>query len=475
MEKQNRFNKRFKRGSYSSVLSLIVIVLVIVGNLLIGELPDRYTELDVSGSSLYEISEQTKEVVKGLKEDVTIYLIAQKGSENGILKEFLNRYEELSGHIKVKQVDPVENPSFTTKYSGSTVYENSLIVESKKRYKVVGYYDIYQSSYAGSDSNGEAVYTTEFAGEGQLTSAIGYVVTDTLPTLYTLNGHGEMTLPDSLKSSINQENIAVESLNLITKGSIPENCDGIFIISPQRDLTENEKTMLTEYMNGGGKMFLISDYVAEEMPNLTSLLASYGLETKKGVVLEGDSNHYIQQNYYMVPDYISHTITEPMQTNDIRCLAITAQALQETEGNKDATISWLLQTSEKAFNKEEIVDSGSLVQTDEDEVGSFYLGAVSKKGSGENESAVVALTTSSFVDESVNNYIAGGNYDLVINAIGWLCEHEEAITIHTKNLDTEYIALNASHVIIWSVVLVVVIPLLLLVTGVVIWIVRRRH
>lgn len=475
MEKKNSFNKRFKRGSYSSVLTLIVIVAVIVANLLIGELPDRYTELDVSGKKLYEISEQTEKLVKGLEEDVTIYLVAQEENENAIIKEFLNRYEELSGHIKVKYVDPVENPSFTTKYSSNTVYENSLIVESEKRYKIVGYYDIYQSSYAGTDSNGEAVYSTEFAGEGQLTSAIGYVVTDNLPTLYTLNGHGEVTLPEALTSTINQENIATEGLNLITQGSIPENCDGIFIVSPQRDLTENELNMLTEYMNGGGKLFLISDYVAEEMPNLKSLMASYGLAVKDGIVLEGDSNHYIQQNYYVVPDYVSHTITEPMQESGIRCLAITAQALVETQENAEAQISWLLQTSEKAFNKAEIVDSSSLVQTDEDEVGSFYLGAVSQKGSGESTSAMVVLTTSSFIDEDVNSYIAGGNYDLVINAIGWLCEHEEAITIHTKNLDTEYIALNANQVIIWSIVLVIAIPLILLITGIVIWIVRRRR
>ena len=475
MEKKNSINKRFKRGSYSSVLTLIVIVAVVVANLLIRELPARYTELDVSGRSLYQISEQTKEVLEGLTEDVTIYLVAQKGNENAIIEEFLSRYQELSGHIKVQNVDPVDNPAFTTKYSSSTVYENSLIVESEKRYKIVSYYDIYQSSYAGRDSNGEAVYSTEFAGEGQLTSAIGYVVTDNLPVLYTLNGHGEITLPEDLTENIKRENIAVEGLNLITQGSVPEDCDGIFIVSPQRDLTEGERDMLAGYMENGGKLFVIDDYAVVEKPNLKSILASYGLETKEGVVIEGDAAYYIQENYYMVPDYVAHTITEPMRGSNIRCLAIAAQALVETEGNTDAQVSWLLQTSDKAFNRENPVDAESMKQTDEDETGIFYLGAVSKKGSGEQESALVALTTSAFVDSEVNAYIAGGNYDLVINAIGYLCEHEEAITIHTKNLDTEYIAINANQVVVWSILLVIAIPLILLIAGVVIWVIRRRR
>lgn len=478
MEKKNGFNKRFKRGSYSSVLTLIVVVAVVAANLLIGELDGIYTEFDVSGKKLYEISDQTREVLEGLKEDVTIYLVAQEENVNSILEEFIGRYGELSGHIKIQHIDPVENPSFTTKYSSSRIYENSLIVESGKRHKVVGYYDIYQSSYAGTDSSGEAVYSTDFAGEGQLTSAIGYVVTDNLPTLYVLNGHGEMTLPDALTGSITQENIAVGELNLITQGSVPENCDGIFIVSPQRDLTEQEGELLSGYMEQGGKLFLIRDYVSEKLPNLESLMASYGLQVKEGIVLEGDASHYIQQNYYTVPDYVSHAITEPMISSNIRCLAITGQALMETPENqesKEAQISWLLQTSDKAFNKEKIVDSSSMVQTEEDETGSFYLGAVSKKGSGENESAMAVLTTSSFVDETVNAYIAGGNYDMLINTIGWLCEHEEAITIHTKNLDMEYIAINANQVIVWSIVLVIAIPLLLLTAGVVIWVVRRRR
>jgi ABC-2 type transport system permease protein len=243
-------------------------------------------------------------------------------------------------------------------------------------------------------------------------------------------------------------------------------------------LTEAELEKLNAYMEQGGRLFLIQDYVAEDLPNLKSLVASYGLSIKEGIVLEGDSGYYIQQNYYMVPDYVNHSITKPMIDSAIRCLAITAQAVEETEENQEsgeAEISWLLQTSEKAFNKAEIVDSSSLVQQDSDPVASYYLGAVSQKGSGENASALAVLTTSSFIDEDVNTYIAGGNYDLVINIIGFLCDHEEAITIHTKNLDTEYIAISANQVVIWSIVLVIALPVLLLAAGIIIWAVRRRR
>ncbi len=469
-------NKRFKRGSYSSILTLVVIVVVVAANLLIAELPAKYTELDVSGTSLYEISDRTKALLSDLEEDITIYLVAQSGGEDRIIEELLERYQELSGHIRVEHRDPVDNPSFITKYTDETVYENSLVVESEKRFKIVSYYEIYQSYYAGQDANGEAVYSQTFAGEGQLTSAIGFVVTDNLPTFYTLSGHEEWPLPDSLISSITHENIALEELDLMTQNAIPENCNGIFLVGPQRDLTNEELATLQNYMEQGGRLFLITNYTGEAMPNLQALAASYGLEVKEGIVLEGDANHYSQQNDYLIPEYINHEITAPIKNGKVHCLAIAAQALAEIEGVKNVEIEYLLQTSEKAFNKATIMDESSRIQTEEDEKGPFYLGAASTKNAGKpEESAMVLLTTASFIDDSTNTYIAGGNYDLVINAMSWLCEHEEAITIHSKKMSTDYVALNAGQVMTWSIILIAAIPLICLVLGVVIWIIRRRR
>ncbi len=47
-----------------------------------------------------------------LESDVTIYQIAQDGSEDENIKSLLKRYEDESKHIKVEQKDPVVNPGF---------------------------------------------------------------------------------------------------------------------------------------------------------------------------------------------------------------------------------------------------------------------------------------------------------------------------------------------------------------------------
>lgn len=473
MNKKKSSNfRRLKRGSYSSLLTLIVVVIVVVANFFVAELPAKFTEIDVSGLDVYNLSDQTKELVKNLEEDITIYVVAQEENKDTMIMELLERYEELSGRIKVVTKDPALYPTFTMEYTSDTVYENSLIVESQKRHKIISYYDIYQSTITGIDyTTYEETYSTDFAGEGQITSAIDYVTTENLPTLYMLTGHDEYTFPETLVSNIEAQNIAVENLNLITKGFIPEDCDGIIISSPSRDLTEGETTQILEYLEDGGKAFVIRDYVETEQPNLDKIMATYGLAAKEGIVLEGDGDHYMQYNYFMVPEYVEHTITAPLIQAELMTCAVTAQGIEEVETDKEVEITYLLQTTEESFAKKEIVGESSLTKAEGDEAGPFSVAAAATCG----ETQLIYLTSSSFIDESVNTYVAGGNYDFVINAIGYICEHESAITVHAKNLDMNYIAMPAAQISIWAGILVVVIPVLCIITGFVIWFTRRKR
>ena len=156
--------------------------------MIIGKLPSKYTEIDVSEQKLYSISDDTAEMLKDLDKDVTIYQIAQNGSEDENISKLLERYEDESDHVKVELKDPVVNPKFVSNYTNSNISSNSLIVTCGDRYKIIDYNNIYEYQM---DYNTYSYQTTGFDGEGQITSAIAYVVSEDLPVLYTLEGHGE--------------------------------------------------------------------------------------------------------------------------------------------------------------------------------------------------------------------------------------------------------------------------------------------
>ena len=194
LRKKNK--KLLKKGSYSLLLTVVVIAIAVFVNLLAGELPSSATKIDVSENKLYTIGDETKSVVSALNEDVTLYLVAEDGSEDSTLDELLTRYRDLSSHIKYEKKDPVRNPSFTSQYTSEEVASNSVIVVGEKRSKVIPYSDLYESSVNYQTYSME---TTGFDGEGQITSAIAYVTTDDLPILYRGMRKVRSILPCSLR------------------------------------------------------------------------------------------------------------------------------------------------------------------------------------------------------------------------------------------------------------------------------------
>ena len=214
------FNKKYiKNGSYSMVISAVFIAVIVVINMIVGAVPSKYSEIDVSDQKMFSIGDQTEKFLKKLDKDVTIYQVAASGSEDETIKKLLQKYEDASDHITVKQKDPVVNPKFTSEYTDEQLTANSLIVECGERSKIVNYNDIYETSV---DYNTYSYNTTGFDGEGQITGAISYVTSEDLPILYTLDGHGEKELDSVIREDIEKANMEIKTLNLLTEESVPE-------------------------------------------------------------------------------------------------------------------------------------------------------------------------------------------------------------------------------------------------------------
>ena len=93
-------------GSYSLVISAVVLALLIVVNLFVSALPTTATKYDISSTKLYSITSNTKVVVNALQDDITIYWIVQAGEEDDVIENLLGKYESLSDHISVVKRNP---------------------------------------------------------------------------------------------------------------------------------------------------------------------------------------------------------------------------------------------------------------------------------------------------------------------------------------------------------------------------------
>ena len=226
-----------KGGTYSIVLTTIVLAILVVVNIFAQALPSSVTQYDISSTKLYSITSNTKVVVNALKEDVTIYWVVQNGKEDDVIEKLLDKYDTLSDHIKIKKKNPDIYPTFTQKYTSDEVANNSLIVECGDRNRYIAYSDIYVTS--GSAYSGYSG-TTSFDGEGAITSAIDYVVNSEQPKMYILNGHGEVELSTTFSNQLTKENIETEEFSLLTTNEVP------YILMPTIESSDITDPLLDE-------------------------------------------------------------------------------------------------------------------------------------------------------------------------------------------------------------------------------------
>ena len=139
--------------------------------------------------------------------------------------------------------------------------------------KVVNYSDMYETSI---DYNTYSQQVTGFDGEGQLTSAMNYVISEDMPILYTLEGHEEAAMSENMKETIQKANIEIQNLNLLTEEAVPEDAECLFVFAPAKDLTEDEANKIIEYLEQGGWLCFEIGYDQGEALKEMMTEAGYG-------------------------------------------------------------------------------------------------------------------------------------------------------------------------------------------------------
>ena len=488
--------KNFSLSAYSSTVIAGSIAVAVILNLIVAELPSRYTVFDLTANRLYSLTDDTKELVSNIGEDVTIYVLANENQADSTLANTLDSYEGLSSHIKVTYVDPAVNPKFYTKYTDGSISSNSVIVESSKRSRVVDYNDLYVSEL---DYSTYSQNVTGYDAEGQITSAISYVLSENMPKIYMVTGHGELELDSTFTDVIQKANIDTETINLMDYDAVPEDAEAVFVNAPTEDLSSDDAEKLLTYLNNGGDIFINTTYTGKDMPNFDKLLDFYGVQVSKGLIIETAQNSYYQDPFYLLPSIEYDTITSDIYSGNSYVFAPYCQGLTFTE-KEDVEVTPLLASSEKSYVRDDIENSTSYDRQDGDEDGPFYIGlsctaqvagAASQEqetdesgntdaASGDvknSESTAIIFSCENLFTQEADTMVAGTNQKLfsgVLQAFETEDGESSSVVIPVKNYEVEYLTVSQSWISILALITVIVIPFGFLITGFVIWFRRRK-
>ena len=465
-----------RNGSYSVGMIVLVIGIAVVVNMIAGQIPESYRNIDVSDNKIYEITDTSRDMLKSLDKEIKFTVFAEKDSTDERIQTFLKKYTGLSDKIEVEWVDPVLHPSELTE---NNMEADGILISCEETGKStsVTFDDIlvtdeYSYYMTGSSS------PTEFDGEGQFTSAINFVASGETKKLYYTSGHGEQTFSSSVTELLEKNNIEGEEVNLLMTNEIPEDCELLMLYAPTADISEEEKERILSYMSEGGKVFIILGEMEGDAPNLDALLNEYGMQREEGYIADMQRNY--QGNYYYIFPEITATgeLAEGLSSDMV--LLVNAHGLTMTDAARDTiSVTEFMQTSSQAY----------AVTEETQEEGTYTLGAVatetisSEEEDAEDESSdseeetkesrLTVVSSDSLIDSQLTDNLATlENLDLFMNAVTSNFDDTQNVAIEAKSLEITYNTMK--HTGVTGMVAIVGIPALVLLFGFMKWWKRRK-
>ena len=463
--------RNFSMGAYSSITIVIVVALTVIVNLIAGKVPSKYTNIDVTSNKLYTITDQTKKLLENLTEDINIFVINSEDSADTTLNQTLKYYEDSSSHIKVTYIDPLVNPQFVSQYTTSSIAQNSIVVESAKRYQLISYNDIYetQTDYSTYQQN-----VTGYDAEGQLTSAIAYCTSEDMPKIYMIAGHNEYTLDSGFQTAIEKENIEYETINLMDYEAVPEDAECIIIHAPEKDFSSDDADKVIAYLNQGGKAFITVEYVGTELPNFERILSEFGMTIQMGYAVDTSAGNYYQKPIFLLPNVEYADETNGLTGAYTYLIAPYAQGIdvpdEEIEG---ITYTKLLNGSENSIVKTNITNASTYEKEEGDIEGPVCIGVKAEKTLDSGTSTIYLFASAQMFTDSIDNAVSGNNKQLFSNIMSTLANHETSVSVPVKSYEMDSLIVSASDLAVFGIIAVVILPLALLVAGLIIWLNRR--
>ena len=464
--------RKFKVGSVATAITLIVVAAVIVINLIVGQLTDRFSlNLDLTQNKIFSLTEQSIDFIKNLDKDVEIILLndentfVQTNSYFSQANSVLKKYDLNSDKIKLTYVDTVKNPTYLQEYQNENLTENSIIVKSGDRHKVITVQDIFdiQRSYYGSTITGSKA-------EQELTSAILYVTSEDQTKIAVLTGYGEQDLT-AFSELLKKNNYNVVEVSLLTE-EIPEDAKLAIVYGSERDFDTSSIEKLEKYLSPGEKsLFYAVNPNQTDAPNLNAFLEKHNVKVKDGLVYETNMQNVVSSAFEAVNEYVDEEYKSEVKNTDIPVLMPYGRPLEITN---DENTRVLLQFSATTG----ILPKGATQSFDfagnvSGPIPSVVLSTI--KTESEKDSKLAVIASHGALMETYISANALNNSEFFVSMINKMTNREDVgIMIESKSLGGEELGINKATANTIGIAMAIVLPVAILIIGAIVFF-RRKN
>ena len=472
-------------GKMKALFALIILLLLAAAFLLNAValvLSNRFPlSVDLTANAAYEIGDETRQVLAGLEQDISIDVLATEEAFSGDsylvqVKHILDRYPQYSDRVSLRYIDYAADPSYAASHPDLTLSEGDIIVSGNDRVRQLDMSSLFNYAYTATGS-----LTIESSrAEEALTGAILNVLSDRDVRIGVLSGNGQQDAAGFVALLVNN-NYVLETVVAATDDLSAY--DALLLLAPQTDLSEDDVRKLEEYLYNNGEygktLFYAASVTQTALPNLETFLSEWGVAVGDGSVFETTADRtYQYQPYYPIADYTSETWRDMLIDSSAPILMPLSRPLEVLFESRDGQYTeTLLSFGETAGVRPS--DAGEDFVADDAEqwgpIPAMVLATrrVYENGALARQSSVVVTGSVSMLENLCLQNSSLSNSSYLLNLFNTLTEREETVTIAPKSLAGKTLGITTAQVTTLGMVLGGLLPLAILGTGIGIWLYRR--
>jgi ABC-type uncharacterized transport system involved in gliding motility auxiliary subunit len=447
--------------------NVLVMVLALLGILVLVYIiayknPKRW---DLTEDRSNTLSEETLALIKALPAPVKAvgFYSVNMASTQSTAQELLDRYRIESGdRISIEFHDPYADPALTQSYN--VTEDGTLFVEM-----------------------GEQREQVSFASETEISGALSRLMNPVKRVVYFTTGAGERRPDDTGQDGLSQvvdllgdQNYSVLTVNLAVTSTVPADAKALVVAGPQVPLSAEVVQVIKTYVEGGGKLIVLSDPPLQFQQPITVtdpladyLRTSWGIDLGNDVVLAPQSSLQGQAYAAVAQDYASHAITQ--KYIGVASIFFFARSVSVTGAPADptTTVTPLVMAGGDAWGETTLDKPDQPADLDDADV----LPPINFAVVAENSTSgarVVVFGDSDFASNNLNSQTIGGR--LLVSSVNWVAKEENLIGITPRVPTTRtMVPLETITLNLIAFVTVLVMPLTVLLIGGVVWFQRRRR
>ncbi len=472
-------------GTKTVILVAAILAIFLTINIVMKSLD--LTPIDLSQDKLYTLSDDSKRLVKNIAKTVKMYFVEY--SEDDTIIDLAKQYTKVNDNISIEVAKANDRPDLVQKY-GIETGASGIIVECGDKYKVLSPDELVTFNNSS--------FETVDVSEEKLTASLLLVTAEIVPKVYFLTGYSNLSLQNGLQylnvylqNDINE----VKSVDILATEKVPEDCDTLVIVMPAKDFEESVTNAILEYINKGGNILWFQNAIAQNMdlPNVNKILATYGIKPFEiGVIRETDENKMLSKMPdYILPDIENTVVTRKLQ-NSGGIILLDATKINTEEDSKLDELkvqkTELVKSSENSYFRSNFYLTSNEPQEGEEKK-SYTIGQMMEKTITEaNEETGERAKVSKLIIYGEGYFISdiplstgGGdpviiyrqNRDVAIDSIAYLSNKSEGVISRKRTGTVTYSATETENNVI--LVIIFAVPIIIIISGIIVWIVRRRR